>query len=272
MTLSPSSELFQMLHFLTGLFPDSVSLPFPAASDLVWQDGRLSHGPGSAPAGAGRAGRLCQLPQGGRASRAAADRARPGGHSPAATRASRKPRSQPSASSSSTASRNSAAAAVTPFSSSFRTLSFTSREKPAEDRQWGHREGPGAAGAGAAPLPALTVGQPFRHVAEDVHGVQAPLDVAPVALQVPLLLRRHGQAAYAPPPPAEPIPVPRSRCRDPGCVRGARRNRGTERAGWIGSEPPPSRERQEEETSVQQKNGNWKQSGRGALVSSCVCL
>lgn len=51
------------------------------------------------------------------------------GNRPAATRASRKPRSHPSASSSRMVSRNSAAAAVTPFSSSLRTRSCCSEKK-----------------------------------------------------------------------------------------------------------------------------------------------
>lgn len=71
-------------------------------------------------------------------------------HPPAATRASRKPRSQPSASSTSTASRNSAAAAVTPFSSSFRTLSFTSSKKAAQAvRGPGRGRGGGRGGSAA---------------------------------------------------------------------------------------------------------------------------
>lgn len=119
-------------------------------------------------------------------------------HPPAASIASSIPRNHPRASSCSTASRKSAAAPLTPLSSSLRILS---RSSAAEKRS---RQGcnPTGGGGGIGDTPRgpgegvgrgrLTVGQPVRHVAQHVDRVEAPLDVAAVALQAPLLLRRHG--------------------------------------------------------------------------------
>lgn len=166
------------------------------------------------------------------------------GNQPAATRASRKPRSQPSASSCRMPSRNRAAAAVTPFSSSSglspsplaKTRSRqrvregtrsagreTTAPRPRRQREGcGRRAAPGA----ARRCRPRTVGQPVRHVAQDVDGVQAPLDVPPVALQAPLLLRGHGKGGFAPPPKRH-----RSRSRSPSPsrlrLRAGRRRRGT---------------------------------------------